>query len=409
MDSVTPISVSDLTTQIKSLLEGTFPKVWVTGEISNFTHHRSGHMYFTLKDEHAEIRSVMFKGSNQFLRFTPEAGMKVFVHGRISVFEKRGSYQLTIGKMEPAGLGALYLAYEALKKQLSEEGLFDVDLKKTLPLFPKKIGVVTSGSGAALHDILQVLQRRAPYVSIVVRPTQVQGETAAGDIVQAIKDFEQFNDIDVLIIGRGGGSLEDLWPFNEEKTARAIFNCNIPVISAVGHETDFTITDLVSDLRAPTPSAAAELAAQHINDILQQIISHQNNLDRIISSTFERLWQALDFQSGKIQLLQPGNQIKRNQKTLGILSHQLHHAWDNDIQQRQKAISGLKEQLEILNPQAVLERGYSIAFASNGEIIRSTESVGIGDQFELQTANGRFTAEKTKDIVDSNPLQDKNG
>ncbi len=396
MDSTAPISVSELTAQIKNLLEGSFQKVWITGEISNFTHHRSGHMYFTLKDEQAEIRSIMFKGNNQFLRFYPEEGMKVVAQGRISVFEKRGSYQLTIGKMEPAGLGELYLTYEALKKQLSQEGLFDQQWKKPLPTFPKQIGVITSGTGAAIQDIIQVLNRRAPYVSVVTRPTQVQGEKAAKDIIQAISEFEKLNNVDLLIIGRGGGSLEDLWPFNEEITARAIYNCSIPVISAVGHETDITIADLVADLRAPTPSAAAEVAAPHIDDLTDKCITFNKDLNRAIGVRLEQYWQSLDMQSNIMNLLHPGMKIEQNQSTLQILSHQLNHAWKNLIQKEKTALSAYQEQLEILNPKAVLERGYSIAYTKDREIIRSADSVDIGSSFDLQTADGRLTAVKTE-------------
>lgn len=291
-------------------------------------------------------------------------------------------------------MGALYLAYEALKKQLSEEGLFELDLKKPLPLYPKKIGVITSGTGAAVQDILQVLQRRAPYVSVLIRPTQVQGETAANDIVQAIADFQHYNDIDLLILGRGGGSLEDLWPFNEEKTARAIFRCDIPIISAVGHETDFTIADMVADMRAPTPSSAAELAAPLQTDIVQKYTNYQNTLDQCMQNMVERLWQGLDIQTEKINILQPGNQIQRNQKTLSILSHQLDHAWKNILQTRHSIIDNIKDQLEILNPQAVLERGYSIVYTSDGKIIRSAKDVNVGEIFEVQTGDGRMIAEK---------------
>ncbi len=399
MNSATPISVSELTKDIKVLLEGTFQHVWITGEISNFIHHRSGHMYFTLKDDRSEIRSVMFKGSNQFMRFRPEEGMNVFAHGRISVYEKRGSYQLTVGKMEPAGLGALYLAFEALKKQLNEEGLFDPVLKKPLPEFPRRIGVVTSGTGAAVRDIIQVLGRRAPYATVIVRPTQVQGDSAADDIVQALREFENYGDVDLLIVGRGGGSLEDLWPFNEEKTARAIFKCHLPVISAVGHETDITITDLVADLRAPTPSAAAELAVPNISDIIDQIITTKNNIDRLLQSRFEQRWQCLDTQAGKLAILHPGKRIDRRQKTLAMLYHQLNLAWQNGIDKKRAELFGFSEQIELLNPQAVLERGYSIAFTSTGEVVRAATDVSMGTEFELQTAEGRLIAEKVRDGV----------
>jgi len=248
-----PISVSDLNKQIKGILENSISRFWVSGEISNFIHHSSGHMYFTLKDEKSEIRCVMFKGPNQLLHFKPENGMQILLEGEISVYEPRGQYQILVKKMEPAGIGTLYLAFEALKKQLSIEGLFDLDKKKKLPTYPQNIGIITSKTGAAVQDIFQVLHRRSPHVNIILRSTQVQGDKAANDIVEAINDMVSYNKLDVIIIGRGGGSLEDLWPFNEEPVARAIFSCPIPIISAVGHETDLSISDLVADMRAPTP------------------------------------------------------------------------------------------------------------------------------------------------------------
>ena len=268
------ISVSDLNNQIKNILEKNISRFWVSGEISNFIHHTSGHMYFTLKDQKSEIRCVMFKGPNQSLQFKPENGMQVLLDGEISVYEPRGQYQILVKKMEPAGIGTLYLAFEALKKQLSSEGLFDIEKKQKLPTYPKNIGIITSKTGAALQDIFQVLDRRSPHVNLIVRSAHVQGDKAANDIVDAIHDMETYKKIDVLIIGRGGGSLEDLWPFNEEKVARAISSCPIPIISAVGHETDLSISDLVADMRAPTPSAAAELVSPSINDIFAVSYTH---------------------------------------------------------------------------------------------------------------------------------------
>ncbi|MEE9572673.1 MAG: exodeoxyribonuclease VII large subunit, partial [Candidatus Neomarinimicrobiota bacterium] len=259
IDSKHTITISELTAQIKNILESKFDSIWVSGEISNFKHHYSGHMYFTLKDDSTEIKAVMFKGFNQYLRIKPEDGMQVLANGRLSVYEQRGQYQLILTKLEPSGIGTLYLAFEALKKQLAKESLFDIDRKKELPKYPDTIGVITSQSGAAVQDIFRVMERRAPFVDVILRATKVQGEGAALDIVRAIEEFNEYKKINVIIMGRGGGSLEDLWPFNEEVVARAISASRIPIISAVGHETDYSISDMVADKYASTPSAAAEI------------------------------------------------------------------------------------------------------------------------------------------------------
>ncbi|MFQ5772424.1 MAG: exodeoxyribonuclease VII large subunit, partial [bacterium] len=260
-------SVSELTRQIKFLLESSFPEIWVQGEISNFTHHSSGHMYFSLKDENAQISCVMWRSRNQHLFFTPQDGMKVILDARITVYEKRGAYQLDVLQMQPAGVGELQLAFEQLKNRLREEGLFSEEFKKPIPLYPERIGIVTSPTGAAVQDLISVLQRRFPGIEIIINAARVQGEGAATEIARAIDDFNDYGKVDVLIVGRGGGSLEDLWAFNEEVVARAVFRSKIPIISAVGHEVDFTICDFVADLRAPTPSAAAELAVRHRDEL----------------------------------------------------------------------------------------------------------------------------------------------
>ena len=294
-ESIRRFTVTELNAEIRSILEGSFSDIWVTGEISNFHNHSSsGHMYFTLKDGRAELRCVMFRGANRFLRFIPENGLNVRVYGSVSVFEQRGQVQLIATLMEPAGLGDLFQAFEALKKKLAEEGLFNPEHKLSLPNFPRSVGVVTSGTGAAIRDILNVLKRRAPHVRILLRPTRVQGDGAAREIAEGIQNLEQFGSVDVVIVGRGGGSLEDLWAFNEEVVARAIYNCAIPVISAVGHETDFTISDLTADLRAPTPSAAAELVSPARDEILSQLMIHLASIERSILAKIEQLWQSMD-------------------------------------------------------------------------------------------------------------------
>ncbi len=267
------LTVTELTRQIKDLLEGEFPILWVRGEISNFKRHTSGHWYFTLKDEGAQLRCACFRYQNRTIRFSPEDGLEVFARGRLSVYERRGEYQLIVELMEPVGVGSLQLAFEQLKKRLQAEGLFDPAHKKPLPLFPRKVGVVTSPTGAAIRDILRVLKRRNSGVSVLIYPVRVQGEGAAQEIAKAIRVMNEREDLDVLIVGRGGGSIEDLWAFNEESVARAIFNSDIPIISAVGHEIDFTIADFVADLRAPTPSAAAEQVAARRDELQERVAS----------------------------------------------------------------------------------------------------------------------------------------
>ena len=275
------LTVSQVNTYLKGLIEDDvlMSSVWVKGEISNFKHHSSGHMYMTLKDSGGTLKAVMFKGNTFRLKFMPEDGMMVLAHGRISVYEQGGQYQLYIDALEPDGVGALYIAYEQLKKRLETEGYFDESHKKEIPLLPKKVAVITSPTGAAVRDIINVMSRRCPICDICVYPVLVQGEGAAEDIAKAIEMVNANGDCDTIIAGRGGGSIEDLWAFNEEVVARAIYNSSVPVISAVGHETDFTIADFVSDLRAPTPSAAAELATPSVVDIKGYIAGAQRRFN----------------------------------------------------------------------------------------------------------------------------------
>lgn len=404
IDPQQAISVSALTQQIKLLFEEKFPNVLVRGEISNFTHHRSGHMYFTIKDDRSECRCVMFRGYNQYIHFKPQDGMQVLLGGPVSVYEPRGTYQLMVQTMEPAGIGTLYLAFEALKKQLSEEGLFSEKHKKKLPKYPKSVGVITSEDGAALKDILQILKRRAPYVEIIIRPTLVQGEKAAEDIVNAVKTFEDNGEIDLVILGRGGGSLEDLWPFNEEQVARVVYSCGIPIISAVGHETDITITDLVADVRAATPSAAAELAAPALVDLVNDLTRFSRRFSRGIQVMIEQWWQKLDQLSVRCNVQSPSGQISHKYDNLGKLTRQLiqvTRAVRLEAASRFDKVSG---KLEALNPQDILHRGYSIVYQlPEKTIIKSHRGIISGSALEVQTATGVFYAEKT----DSPPNTDK--
>ncbi len=405
-DTTNSISVSELTTQIKNILEGEFDSIWVSGEISNFKHHYSGHMYFTLKDDSAEIRVVMFKGFNQYLRFKPEDGMQVLANGKLSVYEQRGQYQLILKQLEPSGIGTLYLAFEALKKQLSEEGLFDSDKKLELPKYPNIIGVITSQSGAAVQDIFQILERRAPFVTVVLRATKVQGEGAALDIVQAIEEFNKYKKVNIIIVGRGGGSLEDLWPFNEELVARAISASTIPIISAVGHETDYSISDMVADKYAPTPSAAAEIVCPSVSDIKEIFDKLEMRLESFIMNLIERKWQNTDELINRHSRQQPKKVIELQYSELGKLSNR----FVNSIIQNQKylgmKLKPLTEKLSALSPKAILERGYSVAFKlTERQIIRTSRDIDSGEEFELLTSKGSIAAKKIKNLTQSKNKQ----
>tara|TARA_Y100000034_G_scaffold48234_2_gene59519 strand:+ start:5861 stop:7111 length:1251 start_codon:yes stop_codon:yes gene_type:complete len=390
-------SVSQITAEIKALLAGAFPAVWIEGEISNFKHHTSGHMYFTLKDEGAELKAVMFRGHNRYLRFTPEDGMKVLAQGDISVYEARGVYQLVVRQMEPAGLGTLYLAFEALKKKLAEEGLFDDERKQPLPSFPFSVGVVTSGSGAAVEDIKNVLLRRSPHVEVIIRPTKVQGEEAADDIVAAVRQLTVSAGVDVLIVGRGGGSMEDLWSFNEEKVARALADCPIPVISAVGHETDFTIADFVADLRAPTPSAAAELVSPSKKEIISFLDETGRRSREAMRSRLHTLWQQLDAVTSRYGFQQPGVLIDQKRQRLGEMSDRLSQQIQFVLSMEQSRFQGMSERLLAVSPRSVLARGYSVAYKlPQKQVVNKVESFEIGEKFGLLMSDGEIEADVKK-------------
>lgn len=396
IENNTAITVGELTRQIKEILEGSFSQLWVEGEISNYIHHSSGHMYFTLKDDEAEIRCAMFKGNNQYLRFKPENGMKVLLSGRISVYAPRGQYQLISTRLEPAGLGTLFLAFEALKKRLSAEGLFDDEFKKPLPKIPETIGLITSKTGAAVKDMINVLGRRAPYVKLILRPTLVQGDEAAADIVNAIQEMDTSCEPDLIIFGRGGGSLEDLWPFNEEKVARAIFDCQTPTISAVGHETDTTIADLVADLRAPTPSAAAELAAPSIDELMQSLQTVDEKMRALLERKLEYFWQKMDHIQDRFALQRPDAFINRMTDLNTHLISALKQSILMKLQSRFGQLETLQAELAVLNPKSILDRGYAIATADSGEIIHSPNELKTGELFRLQLAKGIISARKEK-------------
>ena len=396
------ISVSELTSKLKDLIESNFSNIWIQGEISNFKHHSSGHMYFTLKDQGAELRCVMFRGFNQGIHFKPEDGMDVILQGKITVYEPRGQYQLMVQNMEPAGIGTLFLAFEALKKQLQSEGLFDNSLKKQLPQYPKKVGIVTSETGAAYKDMVQVLNRRAPYLDIVLRPTLVQGINAANDIVKAIKELSSIENIDVLIIGRGGGSLEDLWAFNEEEVARVIVACKVPIISAVGHETDVTISDMVADLRAPTPSAAAEIVALSVNDLKQKINEQTNTLIKQFQFKLNKIWQTFDHLSERHIVQKPQNIIESQKEKLNTIYNRLMLKMNHLLAISKTKSIAINKELNILNPSDILKRGYSIIYDTNGAIIRKGSDLKKNDLFEAQIGQDRIEAVKKRDIFKDN-------
>lgn len=438
MNRDTIFSVKDLTRHIKVTLEGDerLQNVWVRGEISNFTHHSSGHMYFTLKDAQSRVKSIMFNSHNQRLSFVPKEGMRVLARGSISIYERDGQYQFYINQMQPDGIGNLYLAFEQLKKKLEAEGLFAASRKRPIPRFPRAIGVVTSPTGAAVRDIMTTLQRRLPSVPVQLYPVLVQGKQAAPSIVKAIETFNRTREVDVLIVGRGGGSLEELWAFNEEIVARSIYASEIPVISAVGHETDFTIADFVADLRAATPTAAAELAVPHHMELKQQLHFSVHRLRRGLYRMLQEQRERLDRINRSQVLTNPLKQLQQPAERLDRLKEQLQFR----IQQRlsearrkqsrlEQAISGYNpkrqaeyarrrtadsykrmvqamqvmyrmersrfesqlRQLDSLSPLKIMQRGYSLVYDEQEKrLIKSIRSVQPGDIVKVRLTDGQL-------------------
>ena len=365
------LSVLQLNEYVKGVLEDEpqLQAVAVKGEISNFIHHRSGHMYFTLKDEDSQIKAVMFKNANMRLQFRPKDGQKVVVMGSVSVYSPGGQYQLYVGAMKPDGIGDLYQAYEELKKRLSEEGLFDPIHKRPLPAFPQKIGVITSANGAAVRDIINVAGRRCPMTQLLLYPAQVQGAGTDESLIAALDYFDKRGDIDVIIIGRGGGSIEDLWGFNSERLARKIFAMNTPVISAVGHETDFTICDFVADKRAPTPSAAAEIAVPDLNVLRQRL-----------DGMAERACGGLE--NGIAERLRRLNDAKATYDVRGV---------ERLLRLREEKLKGLAGKAHTLSPLGVLARGYAVV-SKDGKAVVDAAAVEVGDGVEIRLQKGKITA-----------------
>lgn len=391
-------SVSQITAEIKALLDGAFPAVWVEGEISNFTHHfASGHMYFTLKDEKAELRAAMFRGYNEHLKFPVENGMMVLANGDISVYEARGQYQLLVRRMEPAGVGTLYLAFEALKKKLEGEGLFDESRKQSLPSYPFRIGIVTSGSGATIQDIRNVLSRRAPHLELILRPTLVQGNAAAEDIISAIGELEKIGDLDCIIVGRGGGSLEDLWAFNEEKVVRRIAAATVPIISAIGHETDLTLSDFSADLRAPTPSTAAELVSPALSDIRSGLDEVAWRLGEGLKNRVQSSWQQLDGQVSRYGFQQPRVLLERGTEYLNETAERLARNVRVILAMKNANHGSVSGRLSAVNPTAILERGYAIPYTlPDKRNLKSVRGVKKGDRFSLHLSDGKLESEVKK-------------
>ncbi len=392
-------TVSEVNELVHDVLENSLPGIWMEGEISNCRLYPSGHTYLTLKDEEAQIRAVLFKGAALGLKFKPEDGLKVLVRGRVSSYAKRGDLQFVIAAMEPREKGALQLAFEQLKARLAAEGLFDESRKKPLPEFPMSVGVVTSGQGAAVHDMISVLGRRWPLARLLVYPVKVQGDGAAEEIAQAVRDFNALlPETDVLLVGRGGGSMEDLWAFNEEITARAIAESEIPVVSCVGHETDFTIADFVADRRAPTPSAAAELAAPDWRAVLGRVESSEQDLADCLKEKMQVLSERLARAAAHPLLQSPERIYEELARLLDELWMRLEDGMTQTLLDAKRALSLNAARLEAYSPLKVLSRGYAIAEKLPGlEILRRAGQVRAGDRLRLRLAEGQIECEVSND------------
>jgi exodeoxyribonuclease VII large subunit len=375
------LTVTDITRQIKSSLEQRFTRVWVQGEISNFKHHTSGHLYFTLKDEGAQISAAMWRSRAANLLFQPEDGMKVIARGGITVYPPRGSYQIDVDQLTPLGIGELQIAFERLKKKLAAEGLFDEGRKRPLPRYPTAVGIVTSETGAALQDVRTVLGRRFPGVDLVLVPVAVQGVGAAEEIAHAIREMNRYGKVDVMIVGRGGGSLEDLWAFNEEIVARAIYDSEIPVVSAVGHEIDFTIADFVADLRAPTPSAAAEMVVPDRSELLEVIRNYEYTIRQAVTQRIAAHRERIESLVGSYAFNRAKDMVREFVQRLDELQRTMAVTLSHRMERREQDVESLRKRLLALSPQGALKRGYAIV-RKNGvpvthahQLVRSDEAV----------------------------------
>ena len=394
---INPITVEELNKYIKNKIDGDdfLNNVYVKGEISNFKLHYTGHMYFTLKDEKSLIKCIMFKSYTPYLTFMPKDGMKVCILGSVSVFERDGVYQIYAKGMKQDGMGSLYEAYEKMKAKLDKEGLFDINHKKPIPKFPKTIGVLTSSTGAVIRDIINVSTRRNPNVHIRLIPVPVQGPGAELKIVEALKKMNDENLADVIIVGRGGGSLEDLWPFNEEVLARAIYDSRIPVISAVGHETDFTIADFVADLRAPTPSAAAELAVPNIEDVKDTINDYKNRYKVALKRKIQLMKLRYEKCMSRRVFKEPLLTINEKYVKLDMLLKSITNSTLNIINKSRAELSKVSARIDTLSPMKTISRGYTIS-EKDGHIIKSITSISVGDDIELRYIDGNAKATITE-------------
>lgn len=397
------LTVSELTGYIKQLVDSDMllSHVWVVGEISNFKAHSSGHMYFSLKDEKAVIRCVMFRTQNSRLKFRPEEGMRVIIRGYVSVYPLGGSYQLYIDEMQPDGTGELYLAFEQLKKKLEQQGYFDASRKKPLPLLPCAIGVVTSPTGAVIRDITNVLTRRYPNCRIVLYGSAVQGAEAPAQLIKGIKLFNKLKNVDVIIIARGGGSLEDLWPFNDENLAKAIVDSDIPIISAVGHETDYSISDFVADLRAPTPSAAAELIMPEKNALKEALKIFEKRLGISLINRVKHEKTKLARLAESRSLNRPLETINQKRQYLDMMERNLIQRGKHRLEAFKNSLSVLAGKLDAMSPLTVLSRGYAYVQGSNGELIRKAEGLNKGDKLTVTVCSGKFQVIYDKLISDN--------
>lgn len=393
--SAAVLTVSQVNFFLKSLIEGDgrLTDVLISGEISNFTdHYRSGHLYFSLKDEKSVLKAVMFAGSARRLRFRPEDGMKVIIRGRVSVYEPSGAYQLYAEEMQPDGIGALSLAFEQLKGRLAEEGLFAASRKRPIPVYPSRIGVITSPTGAAVQDILQITGRRWPLAEIIFCPVAVQGENAALQLTEAVKRMNRWGNCDVILLGRGGGSMEDLWAFNDENLARTVVSSHAPIISAVGHETDFTICDFAADLRAPTPSAAAELATPELDTELQRVTALREYFRVAPQKQVEQLRQWVDNLVDSSPLRNPDVFLSGHRQTLSELSKRLLHSLKTRIDTERSSLLVAGGKLDALSPLKVLGRGYSLLYDEKDVLLTKKEQLALGQQITIQFSDGTAQA-----------------
>ena len=390
------VTVTQLNEYIKRLIEGDSPlsDLYVKGEISNFKNHfATGHFYFTLKDDGGLIRAVMFRSSASKLKFMPENGMRVVVHGRVSAFVRDGQYQLYADSLEPDGVGALYIAYEQLKKRLESEGLFAPARKKPLPKIPTRVGIITSATGAAVRDMIHVAGRRFPFAKLILYPSLVQGPGAAVQLIEGVQYFNRTASVDVIIIGRGGGSIEDLWAFNDEQLARTVAASRIPIISAVGHETDFTICDFVADRRAPTPSAAAEIALPETAELKRKIHNIISRENAVLTQVIARRREYLKRLSDTRALRSPMNFIDDKRMHLTTLAERLALSQTNSLSIKQAQLKAIAGKMEALNPLSVLSRGYSAVYGENGEIIKHTDQLTPGASITFRLADGEADAQ----------------